>query len=237
MISTDKVYKTVLYILNKEQTGHITPEEFNSFAEQAQREIFNGYFKDQSLHSKQLKHEKEYADKLELLDQKIESFKTSSSLSLSGTAGEFSIPDDLFFLDTVSHVYAYSEGINKTGEITSINRRDYTLMQNSPLIAPSLPYAVFLREGNKILVKPDNVIKITIDYIKEPGVPEWKYSLNSLGIPSHDATNTVDFDLHESEQPFLIYKILVYCGVVLKDQNIIQTAMSASAAEEQKKMI
>ena len=32
MISVDTVYKTVLYILNKEQRGYLTPEEFNKIA-------------------------------------------------------------------------------------------------------------------------------------------------------------------------------------------------------------
>ena len=33
-------------ILNKNNNGYITPEEFNSFAKQAQLEIFNQYFVD-----------------------------------------------------------------------------------------------------------------------------------------------------------------------------------------------
>ena len=31
-VSVDTVYKTVLYILNKEQRGYITPDEFNNLA-------------------------------------------------------------------------------------------------------------------------------------------------------------------------------------------------------------
>ena len=30
MVNVDTVYKTVLYILNKEQRGYITPDEFNT---------------------------------------------------------------------------------------------------------------------------------------------------------------------------------------------------------------
>jgi len=31
-VSVDKVYKTVLFVLNKEQRGYVTPAEFNSIA-------------------------------------------------------------------------------------------------------------------------------------------------------------------------------------------------------------
>ena len=44
MVSIDNVYKTVLNILNKENRGYIVPREFNSLANQAQNEIFEGYF-------------------------------------------------------------------------------------------------------------------------------------------------------------------------------------------------
>lgn len=45
-VSVNTVYQTVLYIINKEQRGYITPAEFNSIAEQVQDEIFQSYFPD-----------------------------------------------------------------------------------------------------------------------------------------------------------------------------------------------
>ena len=35
-ISVDKIYKTVLTILNREQRGQLTPGQFNKLAQQAQ---------------------------------------------------------------------------------------------------------------------------------------------------------------------------------------------------------
>ena len=46
MVNINTVYTTVLYILNKEQRGYVTPTEFNSLATQVQEEIFNSYFPD-----------------------------------------------------------------------------------------------------------------------------------------------------------------------------------------------
>ena len=44
MVGIDRVYQTVQKILNKEQRGYLPPVEFNLFANQAQNEIFEGYF-------------------------------------------------------------------------------------------------------------------------------------------------------------------------------------------------
>ena len=46
MVNINTVYTTVLYILNKEQRGYVTPAEFNSLAVQVQNEIFQTYFPD-----------------------------------------------------------------------------------------------------------------------------------------------------------------------------------------------
>ena len=43
-VSVDTVYQRVLAILNKEQRGYVTPQEFNLFANQAQMDIFEQYF-------------------------------------------------------------------------------------------------------------------------------------------------------------------------------------------------
>ena len=45
-ISVDTVYKTVLLILNKEQRGYMTPDEFNKIGSQVQRELFEKCFED-----------------------------------------------------------------------------------------------------------------------------------------------------------------------------------------------
>ena len=46
-VSIDRVYSTVLTLVNKEGLGYITPQEFNLYANQAQMEIFEKYFYDE----------------------------------------------------------------------------------------------------------------------------------------------------------------------------------------------
>ena len=52
MVNINTVYTTVLYILNKEQRGYVTPVEFNSLAVQVQEEIFASYFPDGNQHNR-----------------------------------------------------------------------------------------------------------------------------------------------------------------------------------------
>ena len=45
-VGINTVYQTVLYVLNKEQRGYVTPAEFNRLAQLVQNEIFQSYFPD-----------------------------------------------------------------------------------------------------------------------------------------------------------------------------------------------
>ena len=45
-ININKVYKSVLSILNKEQRGYLTPSEYNNLARQAQLELLDKLFYD-----------------------------------------------------------------------------------------------------------------------------------------------------------------------------------------------
>ena len=74
-ISVDTVYQRVLAILNKEQRGYLTPQEFNLFANQAQRDIFEQYFYDINQFSRLHGNDTEYSDMLNILNEKISIFE------------------------------------------------------------------------------------------------------------------------------------------------------------------
>ena len=68
MINVDEVYKTVLLILNKEQRGYMTPDEFNKIGAQVQNEIFENYFNDINQYLRQPQTDFDYSDRAEYMD-------------------------------------------------------------------------------------------------------------------------------------------------------------------------
>ena len=73
-INVDTVYKTVLLILNKEQRGYMTPDEFNKTAAQVQLEIFETYFDDLNQQLRVPDNDSEYADRQKSLQEKLSVF-------------------------------------------------------------------------------------------------------------------------------------------------------------------
>ena len=73
-VSVDTVYRTVLLILNKEQRGYMTPDEFNKIGSQVQREIFERYFEDINQQVRIQQSEFDYANRVYNTDGKIAEF-------------------------------------------------------------------------------------------------------------------------------------------------------------------
>ena len=90
-INVDAVYKTVLLILNKEQRGYITPDEFNKTATQVQLDIFEQYFDDLNQQLRVPQADFDYSNRRVDLDDKISNFKCLGDCSL-GAFQFFSTP-------------------------------------------------------------------------------------------------------------------------------------------------
>jgi len=88
-VSVDTVYKTVLYILNKEQRGYITPDEFNKLGTQVQLEIFESYFESLTQQLRVGGNSSDYADRVKKLEEKIDRFFTTETLRVTQGAGEY----------------------------------------------------------------------------------------------------------------------------------------------------
>ena len=94
-INVDKVYKTVLLILNKEQRGYLTPYEFNNIATQVQLEIFETYFETINQQLRVPQNESEYGDRYKTVEEKLDIFKvlgTATYVNVAGGEDYFTTP-------------------------------------------------------------------------------------------------------------------------------------------------
>ena len=90
-INVNTVYNTVLSILNKEQRGYITPDEFNKLATQVQLEIFENYFEDMNQQLRVPQTTNEYANRQKNIDDCISIFKTIAKPTLVGVGNVLSL--------------------------------------------------------------------------------------------------------------------------------------------------
>ncbi len=177
MVNVDTVYKTVLYILNKEQRGYITPDEFNRLGTQVQLEIFEQYFEELNQQLRLPQTDSEYANRIKNLEEKIDVFKKYDDATYVGP--HFTLPTDLHRLGTL----IYNEK-----EIQGVNRNEYFLINKSPLVKPTESNPLYVLEGigrpsaapSLAYIYPDSIISgVEAYYIKAPRDPKWGYTVDT----------------------------------------------------------
>lgn len=231
-VSVDTVYRTVLLIINKEQRGYITPDEFNKIATQVQLEIFNEYFEDLNQQLRVPGNDSEYSDRIKNLEQKISIFQESGTCSFSG--GIFNLP-----ITTPYEFYKLGTVIyNNEKEVQLVQPNELLELNLSPITKPSKQWPIYTFKNLKITVYPavaSNSISCT--YIRKPLNPVWNFTATPptyqyVYSPTNSPTNpSIDFELHPTEQTSLITRILLYSGIVIKDPQIVQVAAQQAQME------
>ena len=132
-VSVDTVYQRVLAILNKEQRGYVTPQEFNLFANQAQMDLFEQYFYDINQFGRMHGNDTEFSDMLNILNEKIDIFEVTAAMTYAGA--NWSAPADLYRIGTL---------IYNDIEVERINKNEFLYINASPLLKPTDTRPIFV---------------------------------------------------------------------------------------------
>ena len=196
-INVDTVYKTVLLILNKEQRGYITPDEFNRTATQVQLDIFEQYFDDLNQQLRVPQSDYDYSDRQMSIDEKISPFKTegncvyatnkfslpiidSDGNTVLNSGAEPSSTNQVVFYKLGTLIYSPPSGFPT--EIQRLQRNDFYNIEKSPLTASVKAFPTYLYESNKIIVRPTTITSdVTTSFIRKPRNVIWGYTIGTVG--------------------------------------------------------
>ena len=223
-VSVDTVYQRVLSILNKEQRGYVTPQEFNLFANQAQMDLFEQYFYDINQFGRMHGNDTEFSDMLNILNEKINIFEVTAAMTHAGS-GVWTVPANLYRIGTIIY--------NNT-EVERINKNEFLYINKSPLTKPSNERPVFVASstGYKVYGTAPLESGVTCNYIKRPATAEWAGALVD-GSKLQNSSGSTDFELHPSEETELVIKILELAGISTRELQVYQIAAQEEAKNTQ----
>ena len=215
MIHIDTVYQKVLTFANKEQRGYITPQQFNLFADMAQKEIFEQYFYDLNQVARAPGRSEEYSDYAHNLNEKVAIFETTGVGAV--------LADNLYRLGTV---------MSNSREVEEVQQNELLYMNQSYLTAPKQNRKVYVRTGDKSIDVTPSTSSVSYTYVRVPSKPSWGYVvINERAM--YDSSNTINFDLHQAEESELVYRILAFAGIAMQKPNLAQSAVALESAKQQ----
>ncbi len=236
MISINSTRNLVMFLLAKNQRGYIGVDEFNSFANLAQLDIFeNLFYQYNQFINKENKRltGTEYANLPKNLREQIDVFAeytTDANFTYNGTTNLWSYTgNDLYRTENLSLV---QNATDKKIDIQEVQKRELNVLKNSPLTAPSLLFPCYEKVGNNFRLHPTVPAEYSTEmfYLRTPKSPKWTFNLVA-GNPQYNASasDLQNFELHPSLFNMLIVKLMGYCGVSLREQEIQAIANSEEA--------
>lgn len=201
-VSVNTVYKTVLSIMNKEQRGYLTPDEFNKIAKQVQLNLIDKTFyelnKQINLKNARMINAGD-GDITENIREKLDYIYKTSNITISSNTA--TLPTDAYKVLDI-----FSSDRSKVYE--EIKRQEMSYLLSSKLTAPSSTFPAFYKNtaNTTINIVPStaNGTSLIVDYIKYPNDPRWGYTTNAqYGNQVYDAstyvaTGLVQKDIYDS---------------------------------------
>lgn len=221
------VRDTVHDFLEKNNRGWLKPERFNNYAYLAQLEIFESYFYDYarwlSMQNNRQSHSM-YANIPQIIRQKLDIFHKDGTMTYS--TDRFTTPTDSY---RILDVYFGGDFVDE------VTQRRLMLLNKSNSTPPTEDYPVFVREEDDYVIYPATIVTgVTCSYIRTPATPKWTY-LTVSGNPFFNisAGDYQDFEIHPSDEPRLVVKILGYAGVSIREVDVVQYAEAQEGKKKQ----
>ena len=261
-ISIDTVYQRVLALANKEQRGYITPQEFNLHANQAQQDIFEQYFYDLAKYvnltakgtptdtvSENTTIEPDFGSMVNLIREKLTIYE-GSPVALVNSSGNLRLPDLSASIYRTGR-YVYNTGGHVHEPLIKTEKHMLPLIKEQwDAVAGSLwhnnhvhPARYFYHENTdgSISAYAESAATtaltsgVSCEVIAAPPRDvKWAYVVvNEKAL--YDSSNSVDFNLHKSEETNLVVKILELAGITINKPGLVQIASNEEAQNTNEK--
>jgi len=241
----NSVRNTVMFLLNKDNRGYVSPSEFDYFAKLAQLEIFESYFSDyskamamQNVRKKALN----YGDTVQHIQNKIDIFYENVALTYVDNVPPpeerdyFLLPADLYKLINLTYQGGFGTDVTQSGGtvIQPVAPHKFDMIVNSNYTTPTLTYPIYVRKGNNIYVRPLSISQtVQANYIRKPVDPHWGY-VSVGGDPVYNSATSTDFEISEEDETELIIKICKYAGLSIREAEVVQLTTQQEQVEYMK---
>jgi hypothetical protein len=217
------IHDTILYYLNKDQTGYVTHSEIDQVLDKAQLALFNQYHTNPKLPSQA---QAALYGESQRIDDALSTFKSKYTF-VNGTSpsGIVTLPSDyMHLLSLYTTVFNSQLGRNVYSGVQVLSEEELIDRLESQVIPVSLedPIAI-MNSQNRIQLFPEQGQTGGVYYLRRPVAPVFAHTQSGRTVTYNQAGSTQlewrDFDVNN-----IISIALSYYGLNLSAAEVIQFA-------------
>ena len=158
----------------------------------------------------------------------------SAEVMVAASATVLDLSSDIF--QGIKEDYVIYSSVGVDAEKVSVGK--ITMLNNSMLTAPSTIFPAYTLNEAGIITTYPNSIKgygaVNATYFRYPLDPKWTYITLASGEPLFDQSQPdyQDFELPLEEEYKLAQKILQYCGMTIRETEVVQYALGQEAGRD-----
>ena len=239
--SINNVYNSVQDILNKQMLGFVTPAQFNVFAPQAQRELFDEVYELVLAPMTKFRLQNLETVNEDVKNSRLEDISTlfvyERPTFITASTNFISKPSDCAYIRTMTY-----DGNNVS--IVSAEQAAYYI--NSYYNPPTLTAPIVVKGSSGYTFYPIDITTATVQHVglsfyKNPegsqngssviNPPSWEYTQVGEDLLFNSGTS-VDFELPKTTEQKLVYKVLALAGFSIREPEAVQFANTQEAKDK-----
>lgn len=211
-MNVNQVYLLINYIINKNQQGNLTPENFNLIINQSQRQFLDFLLGEyQKYQIKRPIAVVEFGQN-ERIRQSISPLIYGAVLSPNSSTGIAPFPSDYEYPDAMWSLYGFYN--------IKFIQQDRQDSYYHSTIDPVVTNPVYLINHEGFQFYPENIGAARMSYVRTPPTIKWAYIEDLRGRPVYDPLNSIDPVWSEVDMMQIIVRALQMVGINLQ-QNMV----------------
>lgn len=201
----NEVYTTCLQFVNKQQLGgYFNPTNFNRYAAFAQNSILNEL--------------QEYLDYNQRVITLLSDVLKVATVNVADN-GYADLPSDYLLYADANSLF-YENGKFEEYPVDYLGKSERGERLRSKIVMPELDNPIATEDFGGLLIDPKEVNRIKLTYIYQPDNPSW---VGDGSVPPvFDPDASTDFAFGQKFKNILVYKILRYMGVEIREPFLLQ---------------
>lgn len=209
-------------IVNKNQSGTLTPARFNTACESVNWDYFNDCIGQPALSKGGSQVNDVFWQANERITNNLRPFLKIITLQVDQT-GKALRPNDFVYTSSVRYFYG-----SKQVECEMVNDGGLSEYVGSDLFYPTKTHPIFCVYDSKIQFYPKDLARVQFTYLSKPQVPFWGYTVVN-GRPVYDPNTSVDFGFPEECLNEVVSRIVALWGISIREQQVQQYAQTQIA--------
>lgn len=221
----NKVYTFLQFLADKDQSGNITPKEFNLSMPRAYTECIMKRYNntnDKSQNKQGWQKNQKITDDLRFL-------LVRNNVSTIGADGKLFLPKNYLHLSSLVYNYKFEEDGNTVvipNDIDIVDDNEIAEFRGSSIYSKRIKakkYVIAAFYSDHIQIYPENIGVVDFTYLRKPIEPFWAFTLEN-GRPVYDPVNSIDLEAPEELANEIVMMCASYLGINLREPQLIQYA-------------